>query len=73
MLANLPFLISTNSYGVIAFLILIGTSVLFMIPVAATRGTSQVLWFAVVGFLLTVEFAGLVTLGILVNNGTIWT
>jgi hypothetical protein len=34
---------------------------------------SQVLWFAVIGFLLTVELAGLVTLGILVNNGTIWT
>jgi hypothetical protein len=73
MLANLPFLISTNSFGVIALLIFMGSSLLFLMPVFATRGTTQLLWFGVVGFLLTVELAGLVTLGILVNNGTIWT
>ena len=72
MLANLPFLISTNSFGVIAFIIFLGTSLIFMIPVFATRGATQLLWFGVIGFVLTVEIAGLVTLGILVNNGTIW-
>jgi hypothetical protein len=73
MLEYLPFLISTNSFGVIAMLIFLGTSLLFMIPVFATRGTAQFMWFGLVGFILTVEAAGLITLGILINNGTIWT
>jgi hypothetical protein len=72
MLAYLPFLISTNSFGIIALLIFMGTSMIFMIPVFATRGTTQMLWFGAVGFLLTVEAVGLITLVILVNNGTIW-
>ena len=73
MLSYLPFLISTNSYGVIAFLILLGSSLIFTIPIFATRGMTQVAWLGIVGFALTAEAAGLVTLGILVNNGTIWT
>lgn len=68
----LPFLISTLSYGTIAMLILAGSTVILTIPVFASRGGSQVIWFGLVGFLLTVEFAVLLTLGILVNNGDIW-
>jgi hypothetical protein len=70
--AFLPFLISTNSFGIIAMLILMGSSVIFTIPVFASRGTKQALWFGVVGFLLTVELVVLVTLGVLVNNGDLW-
>lgn len=73
MLSYLPFLISTNSFGVIAFIIFLGSSLIFTIPVFATRGMTQLAWLGVVGFILTVEAAGLLTLGILVNNGTIWT
>lgn len=73
MLSYLPFLISTNSFGVIAFIILLGSSLIFTIPVFATRGMTQFAWLGIVGFILTVEAAGLVALGILVNNGTIWT
>lgn len=72
MLDYLPFLISTNSFGIIALLIFLGSSLIFMIPVFASRGGNQILWFGFVGFLLTVEAAGLVALVILVNNGTIW-
>lgn len=73
MLSYLPFLISTNSFGVIAFIVLLGSSLIFTIPVFATRGMTQLVWLGIVGFILTVEAAGLVALGILVNNGTIWT
>ena len=72
MLPYLPFLISTNSFGIIALLIFLGTSLIFMIPVFATRGGTQAIWFGLVGFVLTIEAAGLITLVILVNNGTIW-
>jgi hypothetical protein len=71
MLDYLPFLVSTNSFGIIALLIFLGSSLIFMIPVFATRGTTQLVWFGFVGFLLTVEAAGLIALVILVNNGTI--
>ena len=70
--AFLPFLISTNSYGIIAMLILMGSSVILTIPVFASRGSRQALWFGVVGFLLTVELAVLLALGIMVNNGDLW-
>jgi len=70
--AFLPFLISTNSYGIIAMLILMGSTVILTIPVFASRGTRQAVWFGVVGFLLTVEFAVLLALGIMVNNGDLW-
>ncbi len=72
MLSYLPFLISTNSFGIIALLIFLGSSIIFMIPVLATRGGQQMVWFGIVGFILTLEAAGLITLVILVNNGTIW-
>ena len=72
MLSYLPFLISTNSFGVIALLIFVASSVIFTIPVFATRGSSQILWGALAGFLLTAEGIGLIVLVVLVNNGTIW-
>ncbi|MEO9254241.1 MAG: hypothetical protein ABI305_01775 [Tepidiformaceae bacterium] len=72
MLPYLPFLISTNSFGIIAVLIFMGTSLIFMIPVFATRGGTQMIWFGLIGFVLTLEGVGLIALVILVNNGTIW-
>ncbi len=70
--AYLPFLISTNSFGIIAMLILMGSTVILTIPVFASRGTRQAIWFGIAGFLLTVELAVLLTLGILVNSGDLW-
>jgi hypothetical protein len=72
MLANLPFLISANSLGVIGLIIFLASTVILTIPVFATRGRAQAVWFAVVGFLLTVEAAVLVTLVVLVSQGRIW-
>ncbi len=72
MLAILPFLISTNSFGIIAVLIFGASSVIFMIPAMANRGSQQVIWFGVGSLLLLIEAAVLITLLVLVNNGTIW-
>ncbi|MBK6319960.1 MAG: hypothetical protein IPI85_04280 [Dehalococcoidia bacterium] len=72
MLAYLPFLISANSLGVICMLIFLATSIIFTIPMFATRGGTQVAWTGVAGFLLTVELAVMVTLVVLVSRGDIW-
>jgi hypothetical protein len=72
MLDYLPFLISANSFGVIGLIVFMGTSVIFGIPVFATRGGAQVAWAGVVGFVLTVELAVLVTLVVLISRGSIW-
>ena len=72
MLAYLPFLISANSFGVISFLIISGSAIIFTIPMFATRGSTQLLWGGVAGFLLTVETAILVTLIVLISRGDIW-
>lgn len=72
MFSYLPFLISANSFGVIAVLIFAGTSLILAIPVFASRGGTQLAWAGLVGFLLTVEAAVLVLLVVLVSNGTIW-
>ena len=72
MLAYLPFLIDPLTFGIVALLIMMGSTVLFTIPVFATRGGTQLMWLGIVGFALTAEFALLVTLGILVDQGKIW-
>jgi hypothetical protein len=72
MFSYLPFLISTNSIGIIAVLIWIASSVILTIPVFATRGGTQIAWGSLAGFLLLAEAVGLIVLVILVNNGTIW-
>ncbi|MGI8925059.1 MAG: hypothetical protein ACR2HN_00255 [Tepidiformaceae bacterium] len=72
MLAYIPFLLGPLTFGVIAMLTFIGSSVIFTIPVFATRGGAQLAWAGLVGFLLTAELAILVTLGILVDQGKIW-
>ncbi len=73
MLAYLPFLISANSLGVICLIVFIASTVIFTIPVFATRGGAQAAWFAVVGFALTVEAAVLITLVVLTSQGEIFT
>ena len=72
MLAYLPFLISANSLGVICLIIFLGSSIIFTIPVFATRGGTQLAWTGVAGFLLTVEIAVMVLLVVLVSRGDIW-
>ncbi len=72
MFSYLPFLISANSFGIIALLIFMGTSLILSIPIFANRGGAQLAWAGLVGFVLTVEAAVLVTLVVLVSNGTIW-
>ena len=71
MASTLPFLISTNSFGIICLLVWMASSVIFMIPGFGTRGNQQVLWVGVGSVLLLVEAAVLITLVVLVNNGTI--
>jgi hypothetical protein len=72
MLANLPFLISANSLGVIGLIIFLASSMILTIPVFATRGRAQAVWFAAVGFLLTVEAVVLITLVVLTSQGKIF-
>ena len=72
MFSYLPFLISANSFGIIAVLIFAGSALIISIPIFASRGGAQLAWVGLVGFLLTVEAAVLVTLVVLVSNGTIW-
>jgi hypothetical protein len=72
MLAYIPFLIGPLTFGVVALLIFISSVVIFTIPVFASRGREQTIWFMVASFLLVVEAAVLITLGILVSRGTIW-
>ncbi len=72
MLQYIPFLIGPLSFSIIAMLVFAGSMVVFTIPVFATRGNAQKIWFLVAGFLLTVEAVGLGTLGVLVDRGTIW-
>ncbi len=72
MLTYDPFLITTLAFGIIGLIIFMTSNVIFMIPVMATRGTTQFFWFAGMGMLLTVEVAIIVTLAFLVSNGTVW-
>jgi hypothetical protein len=72
MLPYIPFLIGPLSFGIIALLIFGGSTVVFTIPVMASRGNAQKLWFAAAGLLLTVEAVALAALGVLVSNGTVW-
>lgn len=72
MFPDLPFLISANSLGIIALLIFLGSSMIFTIPMFATRGSAQIAWAGAAGVILFVEAAGLITLVVLVHNGTIW-
>jgi hypothetical protein len=72
MLVYEPFLITSLAFGVIALIIFMASSILFMIPAMATRGTQQFMWFAGASLLLTIEIVVLVVLAVLVARGTIW-
>lgn len=72
MLTYDPFLITSLAFGIIGLCIFMASNLIFLIPVMATRGTAQFFWFVGMGGLITLELVVLVTLGILVNNGTIW-
>lgn len=72
MVEILPFLYSPLALGVIFTLIFATSVVILTIPVFATRGTAQMIWFGVTGFLLTVEAVVLVTLAVLNSQGEIF-
>lgn len=72
MLSELPFLISANSLGVIFLLVFMGSAVVLTIPAFASRGGTQAAWLGVAGFVLLVEAIVMITLVVLVSNGTIW-
>lgn len=65
------FLLDALAWGVIAMMIFMVSVVILTIPVFATRGATQIYWLLIVGFLLTVELAGLVTIGVLIDKGKI--
>lgn len=68
----LPFLISANTLGVVLLLAFVASSVIFMIPAMASRGTQQAAWFAGASFLLLVELIVFVTLVVLTSRGDIF-
>ena len=68
----LPFLISASSLGVISLIIFLASTIVLTIPVFATRGGTQVAWFGVVGFSLTVEAVVLIALVVLTSQGKIF-
>lgn len=68
----LPFLISANTLGVVLLLVFISSSVIFMIPAMATRGSAQMAWFAGGSFVLLVEMVLFVTLVVLTSRGDIF-
>ena len=72
MLAYIPFLIGPLAYGVVALLTFMASVVVFTIPVFSTRGRTQATWLVLVLFVLFVEAVVLLTLGILVDQGKIW-
>lgn len=67
-----PFMVTTLALGMIAMVIFLISNIIFMIPVMATRGTQQFLWFVGMGGLITLELAVLVTLVVLNSNGKLW-
>ncbi len=72
MLAYLPFLISASTLGVVCLVIFLASTMIFTIPVFATRGSTQLAWTGVVGFLLTVELVIMVVLVVLTSRGDIF-
>jgi hypothetical protein len=68
----LPFLISANTLGVVLLLAFVTSSVIFMIPAMATRGSAQLAWFAGGSFLLLVQLVVSVTLVVLTSRGDIF-
>ena len=68
MLTALPFLMSANSLGVISLCIIMGSSIIFMIPAFATRGMAQLAWFGLGGALLTAEAVFLIVLIVMTGN-----
>jgi hypothetical protein len=71
MVPSIPFLMSPNDAGVVALVIFLASSIIFGIPVFANRGRQQLVWLGVVGFVLTVEIALLVTFVVLTSTGDI--
>ena len=60
MLPYDPFLITSLAFGIIALIIFLASNIIFLIPVMATRGTTQFVWFVGMGGLLTLELVVLV-------------
>lgn len=69
---EVPLLVTPLSMGVMALLAFLVSAVVLTIPVFASRGRAQAVWAAIIGTLLLVEAAGLITLVVLVDRGVLF-
>lgn len=71
MIEFLPFMMSTLAFGVMSLVIFMGLSVIVSIPIFATRGRTQAVWFGVVSIFMLAVGVALVVLTILQSRGDI--
>lgn len=71
MIEFLPFMMSTLAFGVMSLVIFMGLSVIVSIPIFATRGRTQAIWFGVVSIFMGAVGIALVVLTILQGRGDI--
>lgn len=69
MIAVVPFLMSALAFGVTSLIIFLGANIILTIPIFATRGRTQAVWFGVVSLLLLAIGVTLVVLTVLVSQG----
>jgi uncharacterized membrane protein YhhN len=69
MLETLPILLSANDMGVIGLCIFLASSLIFSIPIFATRGKTQLMWFGIVSVVMIAEIALIVTAVVLISTG----
>lgn len=69
MLETLPILLSANDMGVIGLCVFLASVLIFSIPVFATRGRTQLIWFGVVSLALMAELALIITAVVLISTG----
>ncbi|MFN0093736.1 MAG: hypothetical protein ACKVVT_03030 [Dehalococcoidia bacterium] len=67
----LPFLMSANDAGIVCMIIFLASSIVFTIPVFATRGMTQVMWLGAVSVVMLIELVLMVTFVVLISQGEI--
>ncbi len=71
MLEFLPFMMSTLAFGVMSLVIFLGLSIVVSIPIFATRGRTQAVWFGVISIFMLAVGVALLVLTILHGRGDI--
>jgi hypothetical protein len=71
MIAVVPFMMSALAFGVTALIIFLAANIILTIPIFATRGRTQAIWFGVVSVLMLAIGATLVVLTVLVSQDKI--